>query len=92
LRLYHPIHFFTTPSNPEYLAVEMPERVKEEESWPMRSRVNRDNRVSVLEWGRGKQGEVQRGDIGMSCPAKKKAYLGEVGFSCFSSQTGGCPA
>jgi hypothetical protein len=23
---------------------------------------------------------------------KKKAYLGEVGFSCFSSQTGGCPA
>jgi hypothetical protein len=24
--------------------------------------------------------------------AKKKAYLGEVGFSCFSSQTGGCPA
>jgi len=39
----------------------MPERVKEEESWPMRSRVNRDNRVSVLEWGRGNKVRFNEG-------------------------------
>jgi len=32
--------------------MEIPERAKERESWPMRFRGRRVGRVSVLEWGR----------------------------------------